>query len=53
MRICTGAGEKRPRLGSTSRVPHQLTVIHYDADFETAATVLRFQHRWVLPRGSV
>ena len=32
---------------------HQLTVVHYDADFETAATVLAFQHRWVLPRGSV
>lgn len=32
---------------------HQLTVIHYDADFETAATVLTFQHQWVLPRGSV
>ncbi len=32
---------------------HQLTVVHYDADFETAATVLEFKHRWVLPRGSV
>ena len=32
---------------------HQLTVVHYDADFETAATVLAFNHRWVLPRGSV
>jgi hypothetical protein len=32
---------------------HQLTVVHYDADFETAATILTFQHRWVLPRGSV
>ena len=27
-------------------------VIHYDADFQRAATVLDFQHRWVLPRGS-
>ena len=32
---------------------HQLTVIHYDSDFETAATVLTFEHRWVVPRGSV
>ncbi|OBI51767.1 twitching motility protein PilT [Mycobacterium sp. E787] len=32
---------------------HRLTVIHYDADFETAATVLEFRHRWVLPRGTV
>lgn len=32
---------------------HRLTVIHYDADFETAATVLTFEHRWVVPRGSV
>ena len=30
-----------------------LTVVHYDADFDTAATLLAFQHRWVLPRGSV
>jgi hypothetical protein len=27
--------------------------VHYDADFETAATVLTFQHYWVIPRGSV
>jgi predicted nucleic acid-binding protein len=32
---------------------HQLIIIHYDADFETAATVLTFEHHWVLPRGSV
>jgi predicted nucleic acid-binding protein len=32
---------------------HQLIVVHYDADFETAATVLTFDHRWVLPRGSI
>jgi predicted nucleic acid-binding protein len=32
---------------------HQLIVVHYYADFETAATVLMFQHRWALPRGSV
>ena len=32
---------------------HQLTVIHYDADFDLAATVLTFRHQWVLPRGSI
>ena len=32
---------------------HGLTLIHYDADFDTAAEVLDFQHRWILQRGSV
>ena len=32
---------------------HGMTVVHYDADFETAAEVLEFEHRWVLPRGTV
>ena len=32
---------------------HGLTVLHYDSDFETAAEVLDFEHRWVLPRGTV
>ncbi|WP_208104016.1 PIN domain nuclease [Modestobacter roseus] len=32
---------------------HGLTVLHYDTDFETAAEVLDFEHRWVLPRGTV
>lgn len=32
---------------------HRLVVIHYDADFDTAATVIDFDHAWVLPRGSV
>jgi predicted nucleic acid-binding protein len=40
-------------LTATLAAAHQLTVVHYDADFETAATVLTFQHHWVLPRGSV
>lgn len=30
---------------------HRLVVIHYDADFDTAATVVDFEHAWVLPRG--
>ena len=32
---------------------HRITVVHYDSDFEIAAEVLAFEHRWVLPRGSV
>ena len=36
-------------LTATLGAAHQLTVVHYDDDFETAATVLTFQHRWVLP----
>lgn len=32
---------------------HNLIVVHHDSDFETAATVLTFQHVWVLPRGTV
>jgi predicted nucleic acid-binding protein len=32
---------------------HNLTVVHYDSDFETAATVLAFEHRWVLPRSTL
>lgn len=32
---------------------HNLTVVHYDSDFDTAATVLAFEHRWVLPRGTL
>jgi predicted nucleic acid-binding protein len=40
-------------LTATLAAAHQLTIVHYDADFETAATVLTFQHHWVLPRGIV
>lgn len=40
-------------LTATLAAAHQLAVIHYDADFETAATILDFQHHWVLPRGNV
>ena len=32
---------------------HRLTLIHYDADFEIAAQVLSFDHRWIAPRGSI
>jgi hypothetical protein len=29
-----------------------VTIVHYDADFDIAADVLPFEHRWVAPRGS-
>lgn len=32
---------------------HGVTVVHYDQDFEVAAEVVDFTHRWVVPRGSV
>jgi predicted nucleic acid-binding protein len=32
---------------------HGITIVHYDADFEIASKVLPFEHRWVLPRGTV
>jgi hypothetical protein len=32
---------------------HSLTVVHYDADFDTAAKVLAFAHQWVMPRGNL
>lgn len=28
-------------------------VLHYDADFDTLADVLRFESRWIAPRGSL
>jgi hypothetical protein len=40
-------------LTATLAAAHKLTVIHYDTDFETAATLLDFQHQWVVPRGSL
>jgi predicted nucleic acid-binding protein len=32
---------------------HNVTLLHYDGDFETAAEVIAFEHRWVAPRGSL
>ncbi|HTX97829.1 MAG TPA: PIN domain-containing protein [Mycobacterium sp.] len=32
---------------------HDVTLIHYDADFEIAAEVLPFRHQWVLERGTI
>ena len=28
-------------------------VLHYDADYDTLATVLDFESRWIAPRGSL
>jgi predicted nucleic acid-binding protein len=39
-------------LTATVAAAHNLTVVHYDADFDTATTVLAFQHQWVMPRGT-
>ncbi|GAA3377522.1 hypothetical protein GCM10020367_53510 [Streptomyces sannanensis] len=30
-----------------------LTILHYDADFETIAKATGQPHRWIAPRGSV
>jgi len=32
---------------------HRLTVLHYDSDFDAAANVLDFQHRWVAKPGTL
>lgn len=32
---------------------HRLVLIHYDADFETVASVIDLNHRWVVPRGTL
>ncbi len=32
---------------------HNLTVVHYDADFDIAGSVIGFAHRWVAPPGSL
>lgn len=40
-------------LTAVAAAKHRLTVLHYDADFETAATVLDFEHRWVAEPGTL
>jgi predicted nucleic acid-binding protein len=32
---------------------HRLTLLHYDADFDTVADVLALDHRWVVARGTL
>lgn len=40
-------------LISAAALQHQLTVLHYDKDFELIADVSDLHQRWVAPRGSV
>lgn len=40
-------------LASILAVEHRLVVVHYDCDFETVASVIDLNHRWVVPRGSL
>lgn len=40
-------------LTATVAADHRITVIHYDSDFDTAATVIDFRHEWVAPRGTL
>ena len=40
-------------LTATLAAQHSVTVLHYDADFETAAEVIAFEHRWVADRGTL
>jgi predicted nucleic acid-binding protein len=56
-RVLAGTGRHRAvritdLLTAVLAAEHGVTVVHYDADFEIAAEVLAFEHRWVLPRGS-
>jgi predicted nucleic acid-binding protein len=32
---------------------HRITLVHYDSDFDIAAEVLDFDHRWVAVRGEL
>jgi predicted nucleic acid-binding protein len=32
---------------------HDVTLIHYDGDFEIAAEVIPFRHQWVVERGAI
>jgi len=34
-------------------IAHDVTLIHYDSDFDIASDVLPLQHRWVVARGVV
>lgn len=40
-------------LIATLAADHDMTLIHYDADFEIAAEVLPFRHQWVLERDTI
>lgn len=54
----TGAGRHRAvgmadLLIATLAIVHDVTLLHYDADFEIAAAVLPFRHRPALERGTI
>lgn len=40
-------------LIATLASTHDVTLVHYDADFEIAAEVLPFRHQWVVERGTI
>ena len=40
-------------LASVLAIEHRLVLFHYDADFETVASVVDLNHRWVAPRGTL
>lgn len=40
-------------LISATAIQHDLTVLHYDKDFELVAAVSDLQHQWVVPKGSI
>jgi len=40
-------------LIATLASAHDVTLIHYDRDFEIAAEVIPFRHQWVLARGAI
>ena len=47
---CVGVADL---LTAVLAAEHRVTVVHYDADFDTAAKVLAFAHQWVVPRDSL
>ncbi|MBH0775977.1 PIN domain-containing protein [Nocardia bovistercoris] len=40
-------------LTSVLAAEHRLVLVHYDADFETVASIIDLNHRWVVPRGTL
>jgi len=40
-------------LTAVLAIEHRLTLVHYDADFETIGGLTELSHRWVVPRGSL
>ena len=40
-------------LAAVLAIEHRLVLFHYDSDFETVASVVDLDHRWVAPRGSL